>query len=120
MGGSNWKKVECEKKIGILRYEIMFKWMCTGWLSNVVDVVEFQGHSLNQWVDYVSVWMSGARGRGRLSGATPSVSAILPVQSESVWVPLLLHPFLQQCNGMNGGGSHSSAHPFLQTVTRDS
>ena len=29
------------------------------------------------------------------SGATPSVSAILPVQSESAWVPLFPHPSLR-------------------------
>ena len=41
-------------------------------------VVEFQGHSLNQWVGYESVWVPGARG---WSGATPSFSAIFSVQS---------------------------------------
>ena len=50
-------------------------------------VVEYQGHSLNQWMGYMSVWVSGAG-----SGATPSVSAILPVQFESARVPLLLLP----------------------------
>ena len=49
--------------------------------------MEFQGHSLNQWVGYVSVWVPGTGGAG-VSGATPSVSAILLVQSESARVPL--------------------------------
>ena len=51
--------------------------------------VEFQVHSLIQWVGYVSL-------RG---------------------CPLCPRSSLQRHSGMNGGGSHSSAHPFLQTVT---
>jgi len=88
------------------------------WLESydIVSVVEFQGHSLNQWVGYMSAWVLGAGGQGAWSGATPSVSTIFPVQSESARVPLFPHPFLWQCNCTNGGGSHSSAHPFLQTV----
>ena len=53
------------------------------------SVVEFQGHSLNQWVGYVSVWSMWMPGvGGGWSGATPSVSAILLVQSESAGPPL--------------------------------
>ena len=56
-------------------------------------------------------WSQGVGG----FGATPSVSAILPVQSESAQVPLFPSPSLWWCDGLKGGGSHSSAHPFLQT-----
>ena len=80
------------------------------------SVVEFQGPSLNQWVGYMSVWVPGTG--GEWSGATPSVSAILPVHSESAQAPLFPRPSLRQCDGTNGGGeSHSSARSSLQTVT---
>ena len=56
------------------------------------SVVEFQGHSLNKWVSYMSAWVPAA-GLGGGSRATPSVSTILPVQSESAQVPLFPRPF---------------------------
>ena len=62
----------------------------------------------------VGAWSVG----GGQSGATPSVSTILPVQSELAWVPLCPRPSFWWYDGMNGGGSHSSAHPFLLTVSR--
>jgi len=64
----------------------------------------------------VSVWVPGTGGAG-VSGATPSVSAILPVHSESALVPFLSPPFSPGRDGKNGGGSQSSARPFLHTVT---
>ena len=64
-------------------------------LSHAVEgwsVVEFQGHSLNKWVSYMSTWVPAA-GLGGGSRATPSVSTILPVQSESAQVPLFPRAF---------------------------
>ena len=37
------------------------------------SVVEFQGHSLNQWVGYVSVWVPGA---GRGGGVEPPLLSL--------------------------------------------
>ena len=67
-------------------------------------VVEFQGHSLNQWVGYMSVWVPGA-GDG-WSGATPSVSAIPPVQSESARVPLFAPALLSIVATVRTGEGH--------------
>ena len=58
------------------------------------SVVEFRGHSLNQWVGYVSVRVPRVC-VGGWSGATSSVSAILPVQFESAQVPLFPRPSLR-------------------------
>jgi len=45
------------------------------WLESydIVNVVEFQGHSLNQWVGYVSVWVPGA---GRGGGVEPPLLSL--------------------------------------------
>ena len=66
--------------------------------------MEFQGHSLNQWVGYVSVWVPGAG--GGWSGATPSVSTIPPVQSESARVPLFAPALLSGGTTVRTGEGH--------------
>jgi len=75
--------------------------------SVLSGVVEFQGHSLNQ---YTSAWQGGGLG-------TLSVSAMLPeprAHSEPARVPL--PPVLLQHESMNRRRLHSSVHPFLLTV----
>lgn len=71
-----------------------------------VCVVEFQGHRLNQWVSWESMWVPGAAGG---SGAT-----LLLCNLNLCEFPPSTLPFLLQHDCMNGGGSHSSSRPFLQ------
>ena len=54
--------------LGIISYKniylrIFYSWMVE-YEDNVLQVfvVEFEGHSLNQWVGYVSVWVPGVGG----------------------------------------------------------
>ena len=65
--------------------------------------MEFQGHSLNQWVGYVSMWVPEA---GGWSAATPSVSAVLPMQSESVRVTFFAPALLSSGATVRTGEGH--------------
>ena len=88
------------------------------WLESydIVSVVEFQGHSLNQWVGYMSAWVLGAGGQGAWSGATPSVSTIFPVQSESPWVPLFPALLSSSATVQTGEGHIPQLVPFSKLL----
>ena len=61
--------------------------------------------------------MCGYLERGGWSGATPSVSAILPVQSESAWVPLFAPALLSSGATVRTGEGHIPQLVSLHTVT---
>ena len=68
------------------------------------------------WTNGWTTWVCGYLERGGWSGATPSVSAILPVQSESAWVPLFAPALLSSGAMVRTGEGHIPQLVLLSTL----
>lgn len=82
-------------------------------------VVEYQGHSLNQWMGYVSVQVPGARGerggggrrRGVIISYTPVVSAPhYPIKSKLLWLLSVGINYIKGTKRQHGINTRSYLH----------